>query len=86
LSRDQFELAVKFFTAGRKNEMGGLPFHKSTNSGSPMFFPPLTDPAAWGAGLLGSPPPAFKGAEGMTIFLVPVVMWSDGTAASAGKH
>src|ERR1700731_1105448 len=51
-----------------------------------MFFTPLTDPAAWGAGLPGSPVLAFKGSEGMTIFLVPVVKWSDGTAASGGEH
>ena len=37
-----------------------------------MFFTPLTDPAAWGAGLPGSPVIAFPGTEGMTIFLVPV--------------
>jgi hypothetical protein len=51
-----------------------------------MFFAPLTDPAAWGAGLPGSPVIAFPGTEGMTIFLVPVVKWSDGTAASVGEH
>src|ERR1700733_8891482 len=34
-----------------------------------MFFAPLTDPAAWGAGLPGSPVIAFPGTEGMTIFL-----------------
>ena len=51
-----------------------------------MFFAPLTDPAAWGAGLPGSPVIAFPGTEGMTIFLVPVGKWSDGTAASVGEH
>jgi hypothetical protein len=51
-----------------------------------MFFAPLTDPVAWGAGLPGSPVIAFKGAEGMTIFLVPVVTWSDGTTDSMGGH
>jgi hypothetical protein len=51
-----------------------------------MFFAPLTDPAAWGAGLPGSPIIAFKGTEGMTIFLVPVAKWSDGTSASMGEH
>jgi hypothetical protein len=51
-----------------------------------MFFAPLTDPAAWGAGLPGSPVLAFKGTEGMTVFLVPVGKWSDGTAASMGDH
>jgi len=51
-----------------------------------MFFTPLTDPAAWGAGLPGSPVIAFPGSEGMTIFLVPVAKWSDGTAALVGEH
>ena len=51
-----------------------------------MFFTPLADPAAWGAGLPGSPVIAFPGTEGMTIFLVPVGKWSDGTAASMGEH
>jgi hypothetical protein len=51
-----------------------------------MFFAPLTDSAAWGANLPGSPVIAFKGTEGMTIFLVPVAKWSDGTAASMGEH
>ena len=45
-----------------------------------MFFTPLTDPAAWGAGLPGSPVIAFPGTEGMTIFLVPVGKWSDGSS------
>ena len=51
-----------------------------------MFFAPLTDSAAWGANLPGSPVIAFKGTEGMTIFLVPVAKWSDGTAASVGER
>jgi hypothetical protein len=51
-----------------------------------MFFAPLTDPTAWGANSPGSPVIAFKGTEGMTIFLVPVVKWSDGTDASMGEH
>jgi hypothetical protein len=52
-----------------------------------MFFAPVTDPAAWGAGLPGSPVIAFKDTgEGMTVFLVPVVKWSDGTVAPVGEH
>jgi hypothetical protein len=51
-----------------------------------MFFAPLTDSAAWGANLPGSPVIAFKGTEGMTVFLVPVGKWSDGTDASMGEH
>ena len=51
-----------------------------------MFFAPLTDSAAWGANLPGSPVIAFKGTEGMTIFLVPVGRWSDGTDAPVFEH
>jgi hypothetical protein len=48
-----------------------------------MFFLPLTDPAAWGAGLPGSPVVgAFTDTpERLTVFLVPVAKWSDGTDA-----
>ncbi len=47
-----------------------------------MFFLPPTDPAAWGADLPGSPIISTKDAQGrLTIFMVPVGRWSDGTAA-----
>ena len=47
-----------------------------------MFFLPPTDAATWGADLAGSPIFAVKDAPGrMTVFLVPVRHWSDGTAA-----
>jgi hypothetical protein len=47
-----------------------------------MFFEPSTAPEAWGANLKGSPVMAFKDSpEGVTVFLVPVEEWSDGTAA-----
>jgi hypothetical protein len=46
-----------------------------------MFFVSQADPAAWGADLPGSPIMAFKDTwEGVTVFLVPVREWSDGTA------
>jgi hypothetical protein len=46
-----------------------------------MFFVSQTDPAAWGAGLPGSPIFAFNDTwEHMVVFLVPVRQWSDGTA------
>ncbi len=53
-----------------------------------MFFLPLTDAAAWGAGLPGSPVVgAFTDTpERMTVFLVPVAKWSDGTDASTDAH
>jgi hypothetical protein len=45
-----------------------------------MFFLPPTDAASWGANLMGSPVFAATGApEPVTIFLVPVTKWSDGT-------
>jgi len=46
-----------------------------------MFFVSQADPAAWGAGLPGSPLLAFNDTwEHLVIYLVPVRQWSDGTA------
>jgi hypothetical protein len=46
-----------------------------------MFFVSRTDPAAWGAGVQGSPIVAFDDKwEGLTVFLVPVRQWSNGTS------
>jgi hypothetical protein len=48
-----------------------------------MFFVPFTEAKAWGAGLPGSPVLAAEDPlERLTIFLVPVGKWSDGTADS----
>ncbi len=45
-----------------------------------MFFFSSTDPAAWAANLTGSPIFAFNDSwEHLTIFLIPVRQWSDGT-------
>jgi hypothetical protein len=53
-----------------------------------MFFIPLMETAAWGAGLPGSP--VILGVEDkedrMTVFMVPVAKWSDGTADVRGGH
>jgi hypothetical protein len=47
-----------------------------------MFFLPPTDAAAWGADLPGSPIIRADDPQGrMTVFMVPVGHWSDGTAA-----
>jgi len=47
-----------------------------------MFFVPETDAATWGANLPGSPIFATKDTQDrMTVFMVPVAKWSDGTAA-----
>jgi len=47
-----------------------------------MFFVPQAAPESWGANLSGSPIVAADDPEDrMTIFLVPVGHWSDGTAA-----
>ena len=46
-----------------------------------MFFFSRADPSAWGADLPGSPIIAFNDTwEHMTVFLIPVRRWSDGTA------
>jgi hypothetical protein len=45
-----------------------------------MFFFSQTDPVAWGASLPGSPIFAFNDKwEHLTVFLVPLRQWSDGT-------
>src|ERR1039458_6230528 len=53
-----------------------------------MFFVPLMDPAAWGAGLPESP--VILGVKDtpdrLSVFLIPVAKWSDGTAASMDEH
>ena len=50
-----------------------------------MFYVPVTDAMAWGAGVPGSPVllnPQFNGApEPVTEFIIPVSEWSDGTPA-----
>ncbi len=53
-----------------------------------MFFTPQTDSKAWGADLPGSPIiTAQNPEERLTIFMIPVGRWSDGTAAPpAGAH
>jgi hypothetical protein len=52
-----------------------------------MFFLPLTDPAAWGAGLPGSPVLGAKDTSNrLTLFLIPVGKWSDGTEAPVDQH
>jgi len=52
-----------------------------------MFFVPLTEPATWGADLPGSPLIASKDVEDrMTVFLLPLARWSDGTAAPLDEH
>jgi hypothetical protein len=52
-----------------------------------MFFVPFTEAKVWGADLPGSPILAAEDpAERLTIFLVPVGEWSDGTADSGHDH
>ena len=52
-----------------------------------MFFVPGTDAAAWGAGLPGSPVLAVPGdIQPMTVLLVTVRKWSDGTQAPIAAH
>jgi len=52
-----------------------------------MFFVPQTEDVAWGANLAGSPVLANDDPEDrLTIFMVPVGKWSDGTSDSTDKH
>jgi hypothetical protein len=55
-----------------------------------MFYVPQTDGMTWGVDAAGSPillSPQFHGApEPITVFLVPVPKWSDGTAAVMDAH
>jgi hypothetical protein len=52
-----------------------------------MFFVPLMEPAAWGADLPGSPLLATPVPEDrLTIFMLPLAKWSDGTAAPMDEH
>jgi len=51
-----------------------------------MLFLPQTDPLAWGAGLPGTPIFAFQDTvEHLTVILITVSHWSDGTAATFDK-
>jgi hypothetical protein len=52
-----------------------------------MFFVAQTDAVTWGADLPGSPILASKDTlDRLTVFLVPVGKWSDGTDASTDAH
>ena len=52
-----------------------------------MFFVPQTDAVTWGADLPGSPILASDDPQDrLTIFLIPVAKWSDGTADHTDKH
>jgi hypothetical protein len=52
-----------------------------------MFFLPLTDPATWGSGQPGAPLIGVEDPLGrMTILMIPVAKWSDGTAWSKDEH
>jgi hypothetical protein len=52
-----------------------------------MFFVPLMEAAVWGADLPGSPLLATPVPEDrLTIFMLPLAKWSDGTAAPMDKH
>lgn len=51
-----------------------------------MLFVPLTDPTTWGADLPGSPIIALRDIPSrLTLFLIPVGRWSDGTADAPSR-
>jgi hypothetical protein len=52
-----------------------------------MFFVPLTETRTWGANLPGSPILATDDPQDrLTIFMIPVAKWSDGTPDSTDEH
>ncbi len=52
-----------------------------------MFFTSETDPKSWGAGLPGSPILVFKHPEEhLTVFIIPLGRWSDGTTSVSEEH
>lgn len=52
-----------------------------------MFFIPQSEAKTWGANLQGSPILAADDPQDrLTIFMIPVAKWSDGTADSPDKH
>jgi hypothetical protein len=52
-----------------------------------MFFVPPTEASTWGADLPGSPLISSQDAEDrLTVFLLPVARWSDGTVVSMSQH
>lgn len=52
-----------------------------------MFFTPETDPQSWGAGLADSPILGIRHPEEhLTVFLIPVSRWSDGTPSVSEGH
>jgi len=52
-----------------------------------MFYLPQTDGTAWGAGLPGSPVMVHQDApDRLTVLMIPVGKWSDGTAAPTDFH
>jgi hypothetical protein len=52
-----------------------------------MFFVPLADAATWGASLPGSPILASDDPQDrLTVFLIPVAKWSDGTPDLPDGH
>jgi len=52
-----------------------------------MFFVPQTEARTWGANLPGSPIMASEDAQDrLTVFLIPVAKWSDGTVRSPDEY
>jgi hypothetical protein len=75
------ELRAMAYMLSRQGDLGDRHWHPHV-----MFFTPLTDPKGWGAGLPGSPISGFEHAmEHLTVFVIPVVRWSDGTPVQLDK-
>jgi len=72
-----FEPGAMCYMTSKDGYLGGAVGHWDPHL---MFFVPLADPAAWGADVPGSPIIAAKDEQDrLTVFLVPLSKWSDGT-------
>jgi hypothetical protein len=95
IDRTKAALADKTFVAPEPGAMcymmsaqGYLNDHDGHWMPHVMIYVPRAKPSSWGANLAGSPVAALEGDEldPVTVFLVPVRHWSDGTPAPEPHH
>ena len=78
----KMEPGAMSYMLSKEGDLGnGGPWHPHI-----MFFTTLCEPGAWGADLPGSPVLSSKDdSDRLTIFMIPVKKWSDGTADVAPR-
>ncbi len=78
------ESGAMSYMMSREASLGGSVGHWHPHL---MFFAPETDAVTWGADLPGSPILTFGYSQDrLTVFLIPVAKWSDGTADHTDEH